>query len=397
MKKGQLINPNPQSMVALLIFIIGVVLVMYILFLPPADRADLLEQNRTSSGSDTDRDKITVLMTQDPGRISNIADKEIIKDIPSFNLFTRTDAKVLTEFDSLYLKKSLFEEQLRNISFRISDLKNTDNYALSYNVPKHNGILTISLNGNILLSNEILTASPSPLKLPKDLLKESNEIIFRVSGPGIEFWKSNEYILENVKVTADVTDITSRENIQILHVTEQEKGNLESFELRFATNCEKLGTGPLEIYLRKRLIYSSVPDCGTSVLVPEVDGSRLIQGENDLLFRTEKGNYLLYGIEAKLNLKKPLFPTYFFSLNDETFSKAKNDKADFNVSILFPNSEDRKKGIVLVNDYILEIETYDALYNRKVNSFLRKGNNAIEIQPKGDKLDIVELKVFFAE
>ncbi|MEK6916389.1 MAG: hypothetical protein AABW92_01470, partial [Nanoarchaeota archaeon] len=81
----------------------------------------------------------------------------------------------------------------------------------------------------------------------------------------------------------------------------------------------------------------------------------------------------------------------------ETFSKAKNDKADFNVSILFPNSEDRKKGIVLVNDYILEIETYDALYNRKVNSFLRKGNNAIEIQPKGDKLDIVELKVFFAE
>ncbi|MEK6917087.1 MAG: hypothetical protein AABW92_05065, partial [Nanoarchaeota archaeon] len=110
MKKGQLINPNPQSMVALLIFIIGVVLVMYILFLPPADRADLLEQNRTSSGSDTDRDKITVLMTQDPGRISNIADKEIIKDIPSFNLFTRTDAKVLTEFDSLYLKKSLFEE-----------------------------------------------------------------------------------------------------------------------------------------------------------------------------------------------------------------------------------------------------------------------------------------------
>ena len=140
-----------------------------------------------------------------------------------------------------------------------------------------------------------------------------------------------------------------------------------------------------------------MPDCGTSVLIPPVDGSRLIEGENDLLFRTEKGNYLLYGIEAKLHLKKPLFPTYFFNLDAETFNKVKNDEGDLNVSILFPNSEDRKKGIILVNDYILEIETYDTFYNRKINSFVRQGNNAVEIQPKDEKLDIVELHVFLAE
>ena len=396
MKKAQLTNPNPQSMIALLIFIIGVALVMYILFLPPAERAELLEQNRSTPGDGT-RDEISILMTQEPGRISNIADTEIIKALPSFNLFTRTDAKTLAEFDSIYIKKSLFEEQMRNITFGIEDLEHTDNYALSYNVQRHSGVLTIILNDNIILSNEITTASPAPLKLPKDLLKENNNLVFRVSGPGIEFWKSNQYILEDIKVTADFTDISAQENIQIIHVTEQEIDNLESMDLRFAVNCEELANAPLEIYLRKRLIYSSVPDCGTSVLIPPVDGSRLIEGENDLLFRTEKGNYLLYGIEAKLHLKKPLFPTYFFNLDAETFNKVKNDEGDLNVSILFPNSEDRKKGIILVNDYILEIETYDTFYNRKINSFVRQGNNAVEIQPKDEKLDIVELHVFLAE
>ena len=92
-----------------------------------------------------------------------------------------------------------------------------------------------------------------------------------------------------------------------------------------------------------------------------------------------------------------MFPTYFFNLDAETFNKVKNDEGDLNVSILFPNSEDRKKGIILVNDYILEIETYDTFYNRKINSFVRQGNNAVEIQPKDEKLDIVELHVFLAE
>jgi hypothetical protein len=180
-------------------------------------------------------------------------------------------------------------------------------------------------------------------------------------------------------------------------VTEQQKENLESFELSFIIDCKSSDVSPLEIYLNKRLIYSSVPDCGGRIKVPAVDESRLRQGENDLTFMTDKGSYLLYGIETTLNLKKPIFPTYFFTLNTDTYNKIKAGTADINVTLLFTNDVDRKKATVSVNGMFTDLDTYDNSYSRLINSFVREGNNAVEIQPKVDILDILELKIVLAE
>ncbi|MCM2324897.1 MAG: hypothetical protein NDI94_00395 [Candidatus Woesearchaeota archaeon] len=397
-KKGSgLVNPNPQSMIALLVFIIGGSLILYIMFLPPQDRADLLEQNRTALGLPPLKDKITLILMEEPGRLSNIPDTEIFKSLPEFNLFTRTDATSLIDFDSIYIKKSLYEEQQRNITFKIDKFDDTDNFILSFNAPTHVGMMTIILNGNILTSKEFTTESPSPIKLPKDFLQQQNFLVFKVSGPGVEFWKNNEYILENLKITADVTDRSSQENQQMVLITEQEKDNLESFKLAFAVDCREIDNAPLEVYLNKRIIFSGVPDCGSKVLVPEVDESRLRKGENELLFRTEKGNYLIYNVETKLKLKEPIFPTYYFTINDDDFALLSKNQIDVNVTLLFPNSEDQKKGILLVNDYFVDINTYEAKYSRNVNGFVRRGNNAVEIRPKQDKMDVLELKVIKAE
>jgi hypothetical protein len=386
---------NPHTYIATLIFVIGISVIIYILMLPPSDRADLLEQNRTVEGGV--KNSIIVLMTKEPGTLSNIAETEITHDIPSFNLFSKTDSEVLISFDSIFLKKSLFEEQDRNLTFNVKDMLNTENYVLSFNAPRRSGILTILLNGKILSSEELLSQSPQPKRLPKDWLQKTSTLVFKISGPGVEFWKSNEYSLTDLKVTADVTDTSSQENKQSVLLTEQEKANLESFHLSFIADCKASEVSPMDIYLNKRLIYTSVPDCGDKVNVPIVDGSRLRQGENDLLFRTEKGSYLLYGIETKFKLKEPIYPTYYFSLSKEQYDKLKDDKADINVTLLFTNAEDMKKGTVFVNGVFFDINFNDMDFNKKVNNYIREGNNAIEIRPKSDKLDILELKVLMAE
>ena len=92
-----------------------------------------------------------------------------------------------------------------------------------------------------------------------------------------------------------------------------------------------------------------------------------------------------------------MFPTYFFSIQESDFKDIESGKADLNVTLLFPNSVDRKKGVILINDYFMEIETFESFYNRGINSFVREGNNAVEIRPKSDKIDILELKVVMAE
>jgi hypothetical protein len=173
MKKGQ-VPTNPQSYAALLVFVIGLALIIYILMLPPSERALILDQNKTTIGGE--KDYITVIMTKEPGTLSNIADTEIIKDLPAFSIYSRTDTESLLDFDSVYVKKSLFEEQARNLSFKINNPGNTNNYLLSFTAPKHKGILTIILNGNILTSDEYTTASPGAIKLPRDWLMDNNNL-----------------------------------------------------------------------------------------------------------------------------------------------------------------------------------------------------------------------------
>lgn len=393
MKKGQ---ANPANYIALLIFVIGISLIVYILMLPPIDRAELLEQNRTVKG-DGKKDLVTVLMTKEPGTLSNVADTEIINDLPSFTLFSRTDSSVLTEFQAIYVKKSLFEEQSRNISFSIDNPDNTDNYVLSFTTSRHSGILTIYLNGNILTSEEYSTGSPAPIRLPKDWLQKENNLQFRVSGPGIEFWKSNEYMIQNMKITADVTDRSGVENKQIFVINEQEKANLESFELKFVADCKASDVSPMQIYLNKRLIYSSIPDCNMPTKVAPQEASRIKEGENDLLFRAEKGFYDVYSVETKMILEKPLYPTYYFYLQPEKYDETQSDKADINITMYFTDDETEKKGIVLINGIKREIDDTAQDFNWKVNNYIRKGNNAVEIQPVSDKLNILELNVILVE
>jgi hypothetical protein len=180
-------------------------------------------------------------------------------------------------------------------------------------------------------------------------------------------------------------------------LTEQEKANLQAFELSFVADCKTTDVSPIDIYLNKRRIYYSVPDCGEPIKVAQQDATRLKEGENDILFRAERGFYELYSVEAKLFLKKPIYPTYYFYLEKDKFDEIAKDTADINITILFTNDEDTKKGVVLVNGIKREINSYEQDFNWKVNSYVRQGNNAIEIQPVSEKLNILEIKVLLVE
>ncbi|MEM4397860.1 MAG: hypothetical protein QW757_04525 [Candidatus Woesearchaeota archaeon] len=392
-KKAQ--DGSPQSYISLLILVITIALVVYILMIPPDERALLLEQNRTT-GTDT-KSNIKVLLTKDIGTLSTITDNEKIIDFPSFTLFSRTDTRTLVELDTIYIKKSLFEEQTRNITFSISDFKKTNNYIMSFTIPKHKGTLTIYLNGNILTSEEFQTESPPPIRLPKDYLKDQNTILFKVSGPSAEFWSYNEYLIKNFKIYADFTEDSGTINKQIFVLSEQEKANLESFQLSFVADCKQGTNNPLEVHLNKRQIYSSIPDCGQLIKLPIQEPSRLKEGENDLTFTIKDGFYDIYAVEAKLKLKKTIYPTYYFYINDELYNKIKNNQADINITLEFTNEEDYKSGYILVNEYKTEIDTSEKSYSRAINNFIRKGNNAIEIRPKSEKLDILEMNLILAE
>jgi hypothetical protein len=392
MRKAQ---GTPQSYIALLIFVIGVAMIVYILMLPPAEREILLGENRTRLPGV--RDRITVLLLEVPGTLSTVPNDRIVQDFPDFTLFSRTDTRSVISFDSILVRKSLFEEQQREISFSIDDFDATENFVLSFNAPRRNGILTIRLNSQILTSAQYTTSSPPSIRLPRDWLQRVNTLVFSVSGPGIEFWKTNEYLIENMMITADFTDFTGRESKQVFIVTEKEWDNLESFQLTFIVECRPTEVSPLDIYLNKRRIYYAIPDCGSRITVPPQDATRVRQGENDLVFSADRGYFEIYSVQARLKLKEAVYPTYYFYITQETYDRVRTGQADINVTMLFTNAIDRKTGTILINGLPMDLMTYESMFSRRIDNFIRPGSNAVEIRPRVDKLNILELSVLLAE
>lgn len=390
---------------ALLIAVIGLAIILYILMLPPADRAELLGENITYSsssgngddgGSASEQQYVEVILQKEPGVIEFLADDVSEIDIPSFNIFTKTEGTVLASFDSIYIRKSVFSESVKNITFKIDDLEFTENALLSFTAKNRTGRLSVSLNGEELLNKELDTDSPAPIKLLKSDLREENILVFEVSGPGAEFWKANEYILENIQITADITDISGQENKQFFILTEQQKNLLEKADISFVADCSADEAIPMETYVNKKLIYSGIPDCGGKTELP-LDAEKLVEGENNLWFRSEGGNYLLYSIKVVLDLKKPITPTYYFDLSDEQFKKIEDGDGQIDIELVFANSDDYKKGTVKVNDGTLEIETQESSMERSLDPYVRAGNNVIEIIPERNDLQIIEVSVVYGE
>ena len=133
--------------------------------------------------------------------------KEIEKLIPSTRVFTKTESEILAERDYLTVKSATFSSQTEEIYFEIEDLDYTENLLLDLVIETYQGRLTILLNEKEIFNKE--TNKFKPLKLPQGFLAEENTLTFKVSSPGIAFWRTNQYDLNNIKVVADITHFRS--------------------------------------------------------------------------------------------------------------------------------------------------------------------------------------------
>ncbi|MBW3022993.1 hypothetical protein KY308_02730, partial [Candidatus Woesearchaeota archaeon] len=130
----------------LVAIIMGLVL-LYILFLPPSEREELLnithENATTLAGNATAQENVTLLL-EHPGILEYLSTTEYEKSIPPLSLYTKTEALTLQAAEAVTVKSSWFSQQAYNLTFNIADLKYTENIILSFNVESAKGNLIIS-------------------------------------------------------------------------------------------------------------------------------------------------------------------------------------------------------------------------------------------------------------
>jgi len=184
---------------AVLVAVIAGLIILYILFLPEAEREALLENKTIEKVRSDDDEDEGLLLREFIGRLDTIEEIED-KTIPNIFLFETTEAKELERINALIVRNGWFDEKTKVVSFGVDDLENTDNVILSFRATKHEGILTIKLNDQIIYENDIASETVAPIRLNKNLLSSSNTFEFGVSSVGARFWKTNEYSLDDIRV-----------------------------------------------------------------------------------------------------------------------------------------------------------------------------------------------------
>ncbi len=377
---------------AVLIAIIAVLIVGFIILIPPKERAKLLEEKSTASTPTAPGVAEKNLLKVSPGRIDYLAQKEIEHPLPVVNIYTLAEAKVLAEKNVAYAKKGLFSEQADKLTFMVPDLKHTKDMLLSLEVKQAEGKLIVSFNGEEVFNDEVKLGSLTPISIPQNLLQEQNEVVFTVSSPGLAFWRTNDLSLQNIKVVAEVTSVEAQSSKNIFLVSEVENKNLEKVVLKFQPSCDFNKAGALMAMINGKVVYSAVPDCDLSMVPIELSPGALNQGENEIIFKTEKGAYLLTHIVIESELKEVDFPSYYFELSYEEYNDVAEGDNRVRVTLDFVDIVARKFGDLEFNGHKIYFDTKEVSYALDVSDDIVQGANSIKIKPR-KTLEVRELKV----
>lgn len=383
---------SASALIALIAFLI----VIYIILLPPDVREELLNGNDSGNGNGSNtNDLARILVEENTGTLQKLSYDSFDHNIASINLYTTTSASKLYEHDSILVRNSMFDTTSKTLEFELNDLDNVDNAVLSFVNKKNDGVLTIKLNGKELVSGELQTY-PNPIKLDKRNLNENNVLEFSVDGVGWQFWRSNEYLIENIMITADTTDTSKQGSFSTFTVTEEEFENLKSVNLKFFPDCRIADVGKLDIMLNNQKIYSSVPDCGTLNKL-ELDPNFLIMGSDTLEFSADMGYYLIDQITLNTKLKEPTYPLYYFEINDDDMDEINNNNLLVNMTFRFADDSELKSATIYINGHRLSLNTRDSNYDRDITQYIERGNNALKIEPEKNQLDVISFKLILQE
>ena len=382
---------------AVLVAVIAGLIILYIIFLPEAEREALLENKSVEKVSGgIDEDEGGILLREFPGRL-DIVEGIVDKQIPDIFLFERTDAEELERINPIIVRNGWFDEKSRTVRFSIDDLENTDNVILSFKAKKHEGILTIKLNNEIVYESDIETETVAPIMLNRNLLFNDNTFQFSVSSVGPRFWKTNEYSLEDIKVVGDITDKSKQESRNVFTLTSRELFNIERADLRFIPYCRsQTDVGILDIELNSRNIFSAVPVCEDAYRQPIPLGI-LDEGQNKVIFRTNKGSYSVEQIKIELIEKELTTTVYFFEVNKSIIKDIEDGNVDVVLTIEFVDDKKNKRANIDINGRRIRIDQERKVFTKTLNDgddldYVEEGNDFIEIEPIR-LLDIVEIKV----
>lgn len=366
---------------AILVALIAALIVLYILFLPPAQRAALLGDPSGPWGPGTPTDPTAVVYTSPVGLVTAPVNPSIVHELPTVTVRTIEEGSVLFRRDTAIIENNVFEKNPLTATFTANP-SSTRNAYLSMNVAgSTGGRLVVTLNGEELYNEPPRSRTIPPIVLTG--LAETNDLAVHVSDVGFAFWKTNRISLADVRVTADVTDFTDASVAQRFTIGEEELRAMQTSLLSFVPICNREGS--VMITVNGAEVFSGRPDCQTLNTL-EIAPTRLVAGENTLRYTTTNADILLDRGRVTTTATPQQNKQFTFTLDP-----ARVAGRPVMLRIYFADANE-KQGFITLNGNRIPFTGTDTVA-MPVTTALRAGVNSIGFEASQRSFEIVRFEI----
>ncbi|MBW3004207.1 hypothetical protein KY310_00030 [Candidatus Woesearchaeota archaeon] len=369
-----------------LIGIITILLIFYILFLPPAERQALLSDENLSATGEVIQKQ--VLLKAPIGKLDFVGENEFDHYLPNLYLHESRAADILANINPFTIKKTVYKTDRKEHTFKIADPANTQNVFLSITAPKHEGILSVEFNGLDIFEGEVRQTNPPPIPIRTDYLKETNTVAFQLEGFGIP---TREYEFSEAKIIGDVLDVSRLAGKSSIPLGNAEYNNMDRAWIDFYPLCDQFTVGVMDILLNNKKIFSGVPEC-ESLNRKDLYKEDLNPGKNEIEIILSSGSASIEQIRIKTILDESKSFMDYFNVNSNLYSQIISGARSVSLLVSFVDDSRLKNARLNINGRLYMIDQRTPKYRVDITNDIEEGNNYIELTPLTE-LNIVKLEI----
>ncbi len=415
--------------VSIFIFIMALLMVIYLLLIPPEERNKVLEDRNVLSADcendcqisldrcrddcDTFDCKIrcnddfrncrdgcirsgnviggNLLLSESPGIVRPIQNFKFSADLNPISLFSQVKRVNVALPKSLYVESWLFGGDAKSLNF--NSPKDVKKISLVFFPGEKNGILEIRLNENIIYSGNA-EANDLPIDLPISLLKENNKLSFSAKSK----WLSKSYFkLIDLSLAMELFQENLISNRKFV-LTKDEVVDIKRAFVSYFISCSNINTrqGSLRIDFNGKTLYDDIVFCDAGRPSLDISSSLIREGENKIDFvlnPSGDNGYDITDLKFNADMRNFDFPKYRFDIGRRQFEDVASGRADLLLHVLSVNDGLRKEASVNVNGAELYFNTNNAFITLDLSEYMVVGSNFIKIVPREafeiERLDIV--------
>jgi hypothetical protein len=386
MRRGQTTGPAAATVV-----LTGLIIVLYLLFLPPAQREALLNNASPITIDDPSIiDPHDRLLMVAPRIVDPIEQRSHSIPLSSFLLQSRTDERSVASYTDVNLMSSRTDKRLlsREISFDHEYI--FSNQMIVLNIERTNAPIIVYWNDQRIYHHQ-----PRPGTIIIDnfgRIERSNRIRIEVADPAWwQIFRTNHASITRVDIIARIHDARDAESQQSFVLSREQHENIESAYLRYYPRCQ-VRPGQLLIRVNSQLMQSQAPDCNRDTQV-QIDVHRLTEGRNAIDYLLASGVLHIDSPTIYLTLKRPLEPLYYFEIDAGQWRDIRENRKKGRFEMIFVRGSGQKDIDVIINGRVIRIDTAEDRFVRDITEYMVEGENYIKLQPRR-RAETVQMNVF---